>query len=220
MARFTRERMISNLMATNPMFHPFDDDAKKQLLARFTGHEVPKGTIFLEQNNPGSGLYVILQGAAEVLKWDDKEYVKLADIGPGDVVGEISLLHEEPITATVRTTAQSTLLFLARELFWGHVRRSAAPTGRVADVVFALGHGMGKAKVGELDCAVVPDEHIAGLDVAVDHPPAVCMGQGSQQIQECAAKLGPSHGAAPDSQRAPFDKLHREVRGARHQLAS
>ncbi len=117
MARFTRERMISNLMATNPLFKPFDEESRKQLLARFTGHEVPEGTIFLEQGNPGNGLYVILQGRAEVLKWENEEYVKVADLGPGDLAGEISLLYEEPVSATVRTTGQSTLLFLARELF-------------------------------------------------------------------------------------------------------
>lgn len=117
MRRFTQERMIQNLLATNPLFQPFDDDSKKQLLAKFTGHEVPKGTIFLEQGKPGPGLYVILQGQAEVLKWDGGEYLKVASLGPHDVAGEISLLHEEPATATVRTTTPATLLFLARELF-------------------------------------------------------------------------------------------------------
>jgi CRP-like cAMP-binding protein len=117
MARFTRERMISNLLATNPLFAPFDAETRKQLLSRFTGHEVPTGTIFLEQGTPGTGLYLILQGRAEVLKWDGGGYVKLAELGPGDVAGEISLLHEEPATATVRTVGPTTLLFLARELF-------------------------------------------------------------------------------------------------------
>jgi CRP-like cAMP-binding protein len=117
MARFTQERLISNLLATNPLFTPFDEESRKQLLGRFTGHEVPGGTIFLEQETTGPGLYVILQGRAEVLKFDAGAYVKVADLGPGDVVGEISLLHEQPISATVRTTTPATLLFLARELF-------------------------------------------------------------------------------------------------------
>ena len=117
MGRFTRERMISNLLATHPLFKPFDEETGKQLLALFTGHEVPKGTTFLEQNTVGNGLYIILQGRAEVLKWDSGQYIKVADLGPGDVAGEISLLYEEPVTATVRTTSPATLLFLARELF-------------------------------------------------------------------------------------------------------
>ena len=117
MARFTRDRIIANLLATNPLFRPFDEGTRKQLLARFTGHEVPRGTIFIEQGLPGNGLYLILQGKAEVLKWDGASYVSLAALGPGDAAGEISLIHEQPATATVRTTTPATLLFMARELF-------------------------------------------------------------------------------------------------------
>ena len=118
MGRFTRERLISNLLATNPLFKPFDEASRKQLLARFTGHEVPRGTQFIEQGKPGRGLYVILQGKAEVLKWDGERYVNVAALGPGDVAGEISLVQETPATATVQTTTPATLLFMARELFY------------------------------------------------------------------------------------------------------
>lgn len=118
MGRFTRERLISNLLATNPLFQPFDETSRKQLLARFTGHEVPRGTQFIEQGKPGNGLYVILQGKAEVLKWDGERYVSVATLGPGDVAGEISLVQETPATATVQTTTPATLLFMARELFY------------------------------------------------------------------------------------------------------
>lgn len=117
MATFTRDRMINNLLSTHPMFKPFDEGSRKQLLARFTGHDVPHGTLFLEQGTAGPGLYVILRGKAEVLRWDGEAYVKLADLGPGDVAGEMSLLHEEPVSATVRSVGNATLLFLARELF-------------------------------------------------------------------------------------------------------
>ena len=117
MARFTRERMINNLLSANPLFKPFDEETQRKLLGRFTGHEVPAGTIFLEQGNVGQGLYLVLQGKAEVIKREGGQEVKLADMGPGDMAGEISLLFEEPISATVRTTAPTTLLFLARELF-------------------------------------------------------------------------------------------------------
>ncbi|MBN2529626.1 MAG: cyclic nucleotide-binding domain-containing protein [Deltaproteobacteria bacterium] len=117
MSRFTRDRLISNLLNTNPLFKPFDDKNRKELLARFVGHEVPAKTIFIEQGKPGNGLYLILQGAAEVLTWNGDEYIRVAQLGPGDIAGEISLIHDEPATATVRTVGKTTLLFLARELF-------------------------------------------------------------------------------------------------------
>ena len=117
MARFMRDRLITNLLTTNPLFKPFDDNVKKQLLSRFKGHEVPEGTVFLEEGDTGRGLYVILMGKAAVTKSQDGETVHLADIGPGDIVGEMSLLNEAPVSATVCTKTPATLLFLARELF-------------------------------------------------------------------------------------------------------
>ncbi len=117
MSRFAQERMIGNLLATHPLFEPFDEDSRKGLLSRFTGHQVPAGTTFLEEGAVGPGLYLILRGDAEVLKWDGEKHIELARLGPADVAGEISVLHEEPVSATVRTTTDSTLLFLARELF-------------------------------------------------------------------------------------------------------
>lgn len=117
MGRFTRDRLISNLLATNPLFSPFDNANRKELLSRFVGHEVPDKTIFIEQGQPGKGLYLILQGEAEVLSWNGEEYITVAKLAPGDIAGEISLIHEEPANATVRTVGKSTLLFLAKELF-------------------------------------------------------------------------------------------------------
>jgi CRP-like cAMP-binding protein len=118
MMRFMRERMISNLLSHNPFFTHFDEESRRQLLSRFVGHDVPAGTIFIEQGKNGTGLFVILQGRAEVLKWDGQSYVAVAALGPGDVAGEISLLHEQPASATVRTVGPATLLFLAREIFY------------------------------------------------------------------------------------------------------
>lgn len=117
MNRFMSERMILNLLATNPLFAPFGDKEKKQLLARFKGHDVPAGTIFLEEGDMGRGLYVILQGRASITKQKDGRTIPIAEISAGDIVGEMSLVHEMPVSATVKTITSTTLLFLARELF-------------------------------------------------------------------------------------------------------
>jgi cAMP-dependent protein kinase regulator len=117
MARFMRERLINNLLSTNPLFKPFDEAVKKQLLSRFKGHEVPAGTVFLEEGDTGRGLYVILSGKAKITKTKDGETIHIADIGPGDIVGEMALVNEAPVSATVCTKTPATLLFLARELF-------------------------------------------------------------------------------------------------------
>jgi CRP-like cAMP-binding protein len=115
--RFTRERLISNLLATNPLFAPFDRKQRYELLSRFTVHEVVPGTVLVKQGSPGQGLFVILYGEVDVVKHDGEEEVLLATLKAGDVFGEISLIKDQPTIATVRALRHSTVLFLPREYF-------------------------------------------------------------------------------------------------------
>jgi len=42
---FTRERLLGNLMATSPLFRPFTRTQQRDLLRRFTSHDVAPGTV-------------------------------------------------------------------------------------------------------------------------------------------------------------------------------
>lgn len=115
--RFTKERLISNLLATNPIFQPFDRKQRYQLLSRFTAHEVTPGTVLVKEGQVGRGLYIILYGQADVTKLENDENVLVATLGSGDIFGEISLIKESPTTASVSAASHCTILFLPREYF-------------------------------------------------------------------------------------------------------
>ncbi|MDP9495352.1 MAG: cyclic nucleotide-binding domain-containing protein, partial [Actinomycetota bacterium] len=63
--------------------------------------QIPSGTRIIEQGRAANELLVIEQGTADVL---DGEAV-IAQMGPGDVVGEIGLLNYSRRTATVVATS-------------------------------------------------------------------------------------------------------------------
>ncbi|MBS1123683.1 MAG: cAMP-binding protein, partial [Deltaproteobacteria bacterium] len=44
---FTRERLLGNLMATSPLFRPFNRMQQRDLLRRFTSHDVAPGTVII-----------------------------------------------------------------------------------------------------------------------------------------------------------------------------
>ena len=117
--KFTRERLLTNLLATAPLFRPLDRTQRLDLARRFKALDMTPGTAIIQDGTPGKGLYVVLSGGVEVWKTEEGtgEKVLLANLGPGEVFGEISLLHEEAATANVTAAKQSTVLFLARELF-------------------------------------------------------------------------------------------------------
>ena len=117
LSKFTSERLLSNLLATAPLFRPLDRDQRHDLLKRFSRHDVEPGSHIIQEGQAGQGLFAILGGQVEVWKDDAGEKVSLATLGPGEVFGEISLIHDEPTTATVTATTRATVLFLQREIF-------------------------------------------------------------------------------------------------------
>ena len=116
--KFARERLLKNLLATSPLFRPFNHQQQLDLIRRFDGHEVAAGTVIIREGDAGQGLFVVLAGEVEVSKRQaDGGALALARLRAGDVFGEMSLLTNQPTTATVAAALPSTILFLAREYF-------------------------------------------------------------------------------------------------------
>jgi CRP-like cAMP-binding protein len=115
--RFTRDRLVQNILATNPLFRPFDRAQRLELLRRFSAHEVTPGTVIVREGMEGKGLYLILTGEVDVTKVDGKEKVLLATLRAGECFGEISLVKRSPTTATVTSARHTTVLFLPRDAF-------------------------------------------------------------------------------------------------------
>jgi CRP-like cAMP-binding protein len=115
---YARKRLISNLLRTSPLFSRFDDEARYLLLDRFTRVGFTAGTRIINQGTPGTGLYVIATGEVEVsVAKDQGDAVVVANLGPGQVFGEIALLNDQPTTATVTARGGVGALFLPRAEF-------------------------------------------------------------------------------------------------------
>ena len=113
---FTRERLLGNLMATAPLFKPFNRMQQRDLLRRFTSHDVAPGTVVINEGEEGRGLFVVLSGELDVSRRSaDGTVVPLGALKTGDVFGEMALLRNARTTATVVASKPATVLFLARE---------------------------------------------------------------------------------------------------------
>ncbi len=115
LAKFTRERLVNNLINTSRLFRPLSLSQRIDLVRRFVAHEVANQTDLIREGEPGRGLYVVLQGAVDVWKRIGDEKVLLATLKAGDVFGEMSLLDGGAAAATVTAAQRSTVLFLARD---------------------------------------------------------------------------------------------------------
>lgn len=80
--------------------------------------DVPAGRTLITEGKTNDTFYVLIDGAVDV-RVKDQERGRL---GPGDVVGEISMFDRGPATATVTTTAPVRALVMSHAQFRDAVR--------------------------------------------------------------------------------------------------
>jgi cAMP-dependent protein kinase regulator len=115
--RFFRRRMIGILLNTSPLFSPLDNTLRRELAKRFKFLEVDPGVRFIKQARPIPGLFVLLCGEAKIIVVTKGNTKELARLGPGDVVGETSLLSaRSAATSTVSKTKCWMLFMPAKDL--------------------------------------------------------------------------------------------------------
>jgi CRP-like cAMP-binding protein len=96
-----------------PLFSELDVQAIDHLVAIATVIDVPKGSVLIERGAPGSGMFVILDGEAEV-----ELRHRSVTLGPGEFVGELSLLTDHAArVARVRAASDVRCLAIGRPAF-------------------------------------------------------------------------------------------------------
>ncbi len=110
-----RDRLADRIAATSPLFAARDAAAVRALLDRFRFVEASPATALLRQDQPASGLFVLLRGACDVLLDGISDPVD--ELLPGWIAGGGPLLLDEPSGATVATRGRAWLLHLPRADF-------------------------------------------------------------------------------------------------------
>jgi CRP/FNR family transcriptional regulator, cyclic AMP receptor protein len=94
------------------------------------------GASVLTAEQPGEAVYVLLRGSVKIhLFTPDGTEVILAVLGPGEVVGEMSLADSLGRSANVSTLEESALLWMDRRTFRSGVESSAELARNLADVL-------------------------------------------------------------------------------------
>ena len=118
LGEFCRARMIANLVRHSLILGAVPAADREALMQRFTTKTFAAGETLVAEGTESEGLFVVASGTVRVTKQDaDGEPIVLADLGPGDVVGEIGIVLRRPATATVRALSSAVAMELTRERF-------------------------------------------------------------------------------------------------------
>ena len=115
---FCRARMVSNLIRHSAILSAVPDRDRADLMNRFKARTFEPGELLIREGGDTEGLFLIASGSVDVTGKDaDGDRLRIAELGPGDVVGEISLVLRRPATADVVATHPTVTLELTREEF-------------------------------------------------------------------------------------------------------
>ena len=112
--------MLSNLdlIRRVPIFSLLTNDQAQGIADAVVKRRFRRGELVVEHGKKSNALFILLTGRARVLTADSRgREVILAVLESGDYVGEMSLIDNEPHSATVRAEIQTDMLILGRPEF-------------------------------------------------------------------------------------------------------
>lgn len=112
--------MVSNfdLIRRVPLFSVLSDEQAQIVAKAVYKHRFKRNEEIVEQGKMTDSLFIILTGRVRVLKTDKRgKEVIIATLHPGDYIGEMSLIDNEPHSATVAAEVQTDVLVLGRSEF-------------------------------------------------------------------------------------------------------
>lgn len=101
------------LLKSVPLFAGCSKNELRQLAKVADELDLREGTVLTREGRPGREFFVLIDGTAAVTK----KGKKIADLGPGDWLGEIALITESPRTATVTATSPVDVLVITDRRF-------------------------------------------------------------------------------------------------------
>ena len=98
--------------------------ADDSLFQRF-GRDFPQGTVLFREGEPGHEMFVVQQGRVNVSKKVGDVEKILSSMGPGEFLGEMSILNNRPRSATATCAEASKLLVIDAKTFEAMIRGNA-----------------------------------------------------------------------------------------------
>ena len=104
-----------DLIRRVPLFSMLTESQAISVADAVVKRRFKRGEVIVEQGKKSNALFILLNGRARVVTADSRgREVILATLQPGDHIGEMSLIDNEPHSATVRAEVQTDVLMLGR----------------------------------------------------------------------------------------------------------
>ncbi|MEX1317738.1 MAG: mechanosensitive ion channel family protein, partial [Synechococcaceae cyanobacterium] len=156
-ARLAADQRIS-LLAQNPLFCHLSDGEISTLARQARCLRFSPGEVVVQEGDPGDSLYQLVIGRVEVRKQQaGRGSVTVANLNPGDIFGEMSLLTDSPRSASVLATSECMLLEVAQQHIAPLIRGNPSLMEELARLVTARRHQLEGLTA---DAAIAQENHL------------------------------------------------------------
>lgn len=97
-------------LSSVPLFSGISDDSMSRLVAVAGEQEFAAGSFIVRQGQVGTGLYVIVDGAVNIVRGADEV---IATLKTGEFFGELSVIDQQPRNASAQAVESTTVLAVA-----------------------------------------------------------------------------------------------------------
>lgn len=132
LATLYRHALTQKLFQRHPMFAELDDEAIEDFPSHLIGLRLDDQTSLLTQGKVSPGLYILLDGRAEVVRQGDRLEISIDTLSPGDMIGEVGLIEPRPTIASAITEGPTHVLFCPRDAFLEFAHHHPS-VGRIAE---------------------------------------------------------------------------------------
>jgi len=98
-----------------PLFAELSEEDLSSIADGADAVEVDAGEVLAAEGDPGDALFVIVSGELQVVKRSRTTDVPIALLGPGEIVGEMSIFESLPRMASVRAVSPTRVIRIGRD---------------------------------------------------------------------------------------------------------
>src|SRR5689334_10264494 len=123
--------MDESALQSIPLFGSLSTEERRVVAQHADDIDVSEGTALVRQGEFAYEFFVIQEGAAEVTR--DGE--RIAELGPGDFLGEMGIVAKAVRNATVTTTSESHVVVMTSQAFQSVRRTNPGVASRIEAAV-------------------------------------------------------------------------------------
>lgn len=120
---FTAESSIEKFIANSPLFYSLSPNVLRSIASKVQVVTFEPDQNIVQQGDIGDSFYIIKEGRVHVLQASDGHEIILSQLGESEGFGEMSLIIDQPRTATVRALSKTIALKLSKTDFSSLMRK-------------------------------------------------------------------------------------------------